>query len=131
MTFPSLCMHYVKEMIEKINGSKNEKCIIFLIFFLVFLRFWLQNYFDMYFGNLIICITSLLYRHALLYQPIYTFTRLFSMTWIFIFQKREKKSKHLKPTYLRKYSTKIKQKIKSFKNAIIILKIDKIIVEEV
>jgi hypothetical protein len=44
---------------------------------------------------------------AIWYQPIYTSTSMFWMTWlIFIFQKKGKKLKYLKPTC---YLTKIKQ----------------------
>ncbi len=43
----------------------------------------------------------------------------FWITWVFIFQKRGVKSKHLKYTCLSNYLTKIKQKIKQFENAII------------
>jgi len=36
------------------------------------------------------------------------------MTWVFVFQKRkEKKTTHLKPTYLWNYLIKMKQKIKT------------------
>jgi hypothetical protein len=51
---------------------------------------------------------------AIWYQPIYAFTNIFKMTWLFIFQKRRNKPKHLKLTYLSNYLNKMKQKIKQF-----------------
>ncbi len=42
------------ETIEQINAPKKERCIIFLNVFPMFLKFWLQNYFDILcFDNLI------------------------------------------------------------------------------
>jgi hypothetical protein len=56
--------------------------------------------------------------HVVWYQPIYTFTKMLSMTWVLIFKREKKKPKHLQPTYLWNYCTKMKQKIKSFENEI-------------
>ncbi len=52
------------------------------------------------------------------------------MTWVLLFQKKEKKPHHLKPIYLSNYLNMMKQKIKQFKTTIIQNKIDQIIAKE-
>jgi hypothetical protein len=47
------------------------------------------------------------------------------MTWVFIFQKKGKKVKHLNLIYLLSYLTEMKQKTKPFENEIIQKKIIK------
>jgi hypothetical protein len=87
--------HYVcimsNETIEQINGPKKERCIIFLNVFPMFLKFWLQNYFDILcFDNLITTSHHYYIVHTLWYQPIYILTKMCSMAGVFIFQKRKK-----------------------------------------
>jgi hypothetical protein len=52
------------------------------------------------------------------------------VTWVFIFQKRKEKNKHLKPTNLLNYLNRLKQKY-SFEILIIQKKSDQIVLEEV
>jgi hypothetical protein len=89
-------LHYVcimwKETIEIINGPKNERCIIFLNIFLMFLKFWLQNCFDMCFDNLIKHITSLLYGAcSMISNHLYLYNNVFNDMSIH-FSKEEKKT---------------------------------------
>jgi hypothetical protein len=53
------------------------------------------------------------------------------VTWVFIFQKRGKNLKHLKPTYLFKLFKQDKAKDFFFEDAIIQKKIDHIMAKEV
>jgi hypothetical protein len=76
----------MKRTIERINEQKKEICIIFLNVFPMFLKLWLQNYFDMRFDNWIKCITSFLYSACSMIS-----------THLYLYQK---KPKHLKPKYL-------------------------------
>jgi hypothetical protein len=110
--------HYVcimwKEMIEIINEPKKERCITFLNVFPMFWNFWLQNYFDMCFDNLVTCITSLLYSACFMISThLYLYKNVFNDMSIHL-SKEKKITKHLQPTYLWNYLTKMKQKIKSF-----------------
>jgi hypothetical protein len=53
----SLCVHYVKKMIERISEPKKERCNILLNVFSMYLSLWLKKY-------IVICvliIPSLLY----------------------------------------------------------------------
>ncbi len=88
--------HYVcivwKKTIERINGPKKERCIIFLNVFVMFLNFWSQNYFDMCFDNLIKCIASLLYSACCMISThLYLYKNAFNDMGINL-QKREKKN---------------------------------------
>jgi hypothetical protein len=90
--FTSLCVHRVEKTIERTNGPKKERCIIFLNVFVMFLKFWSQNYFDMCFDNLIKCITSLLYSAcSMISTHLYLYQNAFNDMGIHL-QKREKKT---------------------------------------
>jgi hypothetical protein len=121
-----------KETIERINGPKKWRCIIFLDVFPMFFKFWLQNYFDMWFDNLIKYITSLLYSVcSMILTHLYLYKNVFNDMNIHLSKERKKKPKHLKPTYLWNYLTKMKQTIKLFQNAVMQKTNDQIMFEEV
>jgi hypothetical protein len=66
----------------------------------MFLKFWLQNYFDMCFEILIKCITPLLYGAcSIISTHLYLYKNLFNDMSIHL-SKEKKKPKHLKPIYL-------------------------------
>jgi len=121
--FNSLCVSYVKRNDWKnLMHQKRNKILFSSMFFFFFFFFFLINFFfHLCFDNSIKFYASHHYytTHILWSRPIYTFTNMFQMTWVFIFQKRGKWFKHSNPIYLLSYLTKMKQKTKPFKNEII------------
>ncbi len=105
-----LCIIW-KETIERINAPKKGRFIIVFKMFFLSILFLLKNYFDMHFDNLIKFYASHHYyiAQAIWYQPIYTFASILKMKWVFIFQKKGKKPKHLTHTYLWNYLNKMNQ----------------------
>jgi hypothetical protein len=117
-----MCVLCEKKWLKKFNAPKKEQNIIFLNVLLFFFFFFLINFFfHLCFDNSIKFYASHHYytTHILWSRPIYTFTNMFQMTWVFIFQKRGKWFKHSNPIYLLSYLTKMKQKTKPFENEII------------
>jgi hypothetical protein len=103
--------HYVcimwKEMIEKINEPKKKRCIIFLnvlpmVFFGQFF-FWYGILLSFVHHIIIYNMSHMISTHLYLCKH-------FKMKWIFIFQNKRKKPKHLTPTYLSNYLNKMNKR---------------------
>ncbi len=73
-----MCALCEKKQLKELNGQKKERCTIFFNVFPLFLKFWLQNYFDMCFDNLMKCITSLLYNACSMISHLYLYKNVFN-----------------------------------------------------
>jgi hypothetical protein len=83
-----MCALFEKKWLKKLMDQKKRYIISFNVFlhkkifgYKIILKFSLNASHHYYI------------MHVLLYQPIYTFITMFSMTWIFIFQKKKEKPK--------------------------------------
>jgi hypothetical protein len=79
---------YENKWLKKLMNQKRKDILFSSMYFLCFKNF---GYKIIFICVLIIWLNAShhYYKvHVLWYQPIYTFTKMFSMTWIFIFQKK-------------------------------------------
>jgi hypothetical protein len=100
--------HYVcimwKELLKELMNQKRKDVLFSSMLFLCFKNFGYKIIMTCY-DNWIKCIISLLYNACSMIS-----------THLYLYKKTPK---HLKPTYLWNYLTKMKPKIKSFENIII------------
>jgi hypothetical protein len=76
-----LIMHALceKKQLKELMDQKSEDVLFSSMFFPMFLKFWLQSYFDMWFDNLIKYITSLLYNeYSMILTHLYLYKNVFS-----------------------------------------------------